>query len=508
MVCPAPLTGPGHPAAGAPVRARAHPTQCGGAEEPSVRRGSMSARRLIECFRVSRRGSRMHIVVRILRKLTGGAPSTIGPVFRSQPRRPEAWGRVAPAASPGRCRSDARRLPARGDERNAPRRLARSAGPRGAPRAARRGRGARPEPRGRGPSGHGGPRVGAGRSSCLRYRRPAGPGRGQAVAAVNDGAQIILGPVFADSVRAVRAAVGSSGVTVLAFSNNPSVAGGNVFILGNTFDTAARRLATHAARQGKGRILVVHERTEAGVLGRTAIERAVASTRSGLAGSVAFDFSQQGVVGAVPRISETARASGADAVFFTSNTAGALPMLLELLPQNGAGPGRYQYIGLTRWDIPAEALALPGAQGAWFAMPDPGLAARFDARYRSAYGRAPHPIAGLAYDGIRDRRVRVLGPAGRARSCRPDPEFRLLGRDRHLPPDARRHQRAQPGRGADPRRTGGHRRPRAARLHRSGVLSHAARQGANPDAEISGPPLRWGNVPCLGCRGHSGGNPR
>jgi ABC-type branched-subunit amino acid transport system substrate-binding protein len=33
-------------------------------------------------------------------------------------------------------------------------------------------------------------------------------------------------------------------------------------------------------------------------------------------------------------------------------------------------------------------------------MPDPALAARFDARYRSAYGRAPHPIAGLAYDGI------------------------------------------------------------------------------------------------------------
>jgi ABC-type branched-subunit amino acid transport system substrate-binding protein len=222
----------------------------------------------------------------------------------------------------------------------------------------------------------------------------------QAVAAVNDGAQIILGPVFADSVRAVRAAVGSTGVTVLAFSNNPSVAGGNVFILGNTFDTAARRLATHAARQGKSRILVVHERTEAGVLGRAAIERAVASTRSGLAGSVAFDFSQQGVVGAVPRISETARASGADAVFFTSSTAGALPMLLELLPQNGAAPARYQYIGLTRWDVPAEALALPGAQGAWFSMPDPGLAARFDARYRSTYGRAPHPIAGLAYDGI------------------------------------------------------------------------------------------------------------
>jgi ABC-type branched-subunit amino acid transport system substrate-binding protein len=222
----------------------------------------------------------------------------------------------------------------------------------------------------------------------------------QAVAAVNDGAQIILGPVFADSVRAVRDAVRASGVTVLAFSNNTTVAGGNVFILGNTFDTAARRLSSYAARQGKDRILILHEQTESGVLGRTAIERAVASTRSSLAGSVAFDFSQAGVAGAVPRIAEAAQTSGADALFFTSNTAGALPMLLDGLSRTSAAPGRVQYIGLTRWDIPAEALALPGAQGAWFTMPDPGRATRFDKRYRSAYGRAPHPIAGLAYDGI------------------------------------------------------------------------------------------------------------
>jgi ABC-type branched-subunit amino acid transport system substrate-binding protein len=106
------------------------------------------------------------------------------------------------------------------------------------------------------------------------------------------------------------------------------------------------------------------------------------------------------VAGAVPRIAETAQASGADALFFTSNTAGALPMLLDGLSRTSAAPGRVQYIGLTRWDIPAEALALPGAQGAWFAMPDPAAAARFDDRYRAAYGRAPHPIAGLAYDGI------------------------------------------------------------------------------------------------------------
>jgi Periplasmic binding protein len=57
-------------------------------------------------------------------------------------------------------------------------------------------------------------------------------------------------------------------------------------------------------------------------------------------------------------------------------------------------------MGLTRWDIPAATMALPGVQGGWFALPDPGLYAQFQSRYQAAFGEAPHPIAGLAYDGI------------------------------------------------------------------------------------------------------------
>ena len=41
-----------------------------------------------------------------------------------------------------------------------------------------------------------------------------------------------------------------------------------------------------------------------------------------------------------------------------------------------------------------------GLQEGWFALPDPALTERFEARYTSAYGSSPHPIAGLAYDGI------------------------------------------------------------------------------------------------------------
>ena len=95
-----------------------------------------------------------------------------------------------------------------------------------------------------------------------------------------------------------------------------------------------------------------------------------------------------------------AKETGAQALFLTADTAGALPLLSQLLRDNGLDAGTAKFIGLTRWDIPSATLALPGVQGGWFAMPDQGLNQQFQARYQTAFGATPHPIAGLAYDGI------------------------------------------------------------------------------------------------------------
>ncbi len=221
-----------------------------------------------------------------------------------------------------------------------------------------------------------------------------------AIAAVQDGARIILGPVFADQAAAAGRAVAPRNVNVLSFSNNTSVAGGNLFVLGNTFENTANRLVRYAVRNGRGSILVAHAEDPSERVGRDAILQAIQSSGAAVAGVTGFDLSQQGVINAVPGISAEARASGADALFFTSGPSGAIPFLAELLPENGVDPARVQFIGLQRLDIPESALTLSGLQGAWFAAPDPGLSAQFNARYQGAYGTAPHPIAGLAYDAI------------------------------------------------------------------------------------------------------------
>lgn len=237
----------------------------------------------------------------------------------------------------------------------------------------------------------------------LRVYGTAGqPAQAAAMAAkaVAEGAQIILGPVFAQEANAAGLAVASSGVNVLAFSNNTDIAGKNVFVLGPTFDNTAARLAAFAVRQGKGNIMIVHDKNTAGELGRAAIQRGVMAAGGSVVATGSYEFSQNGVVSAAPVIAANARASGAQAIFMTADTAGALPLISQLLADNGMGPSVTQYIGLTRWDIPAATLALPGVQGGWFAMPDPALYAQYQARYQTTFNEPPHPISGLAYDGV------------------------------------------------------------------------------------------------------------
>lgn len=234
------------------------------------------------------------------------------------------------------------------------------------------------------------------------YNTAGSPAQAQtmAVQAVTEGAKIILGPVYAQEANAAGLAVAAAGVNVLAFSNNPDIAGGNVFVLGPTFDNTARRLAAFAVRQGKGQVMIIQDQNTAGDLGRAAIERGVAAAGGAVVAVGGYEFSQTGVVSAAPGLVAQAKSSGASAVFLTADTAGALPLITQLLVDSGLDPAVTRYIGLTRWDIPTATLDLPGVQGGWFALPDPGIFQTYRAHFQAVYAEEPHPISGLAYDGI------------------------------------------------------------------------------------------------------------
>ncbi|MCC7321691.1 MAG: penicillin-binding protein activator [Rubellimicrobium sp.] len=221
-----------------------------------------------------------------------------------------------------------------------------------------------------------------------------------AVQAVADGAGIILGPLYAEEANAAGVAVAPSGVNLLAFSNNPTIAGGNVFVLGQTFRNTADRLVRYGLRNGVNNYLVVHGDDLQGQIGSNAIAAAVRTNGGTVAGIQGYPMSQSGILGAAPRIAAAARSGNAGAVFMTAGVNADLPILATALPEAGLGPDAVRYLGLTRWNAVPQALTLPGLQGGLFALPDQQMSAQFEARYTAAYGSAPHPLASLAYDGI------------------------------------------------------------------------------------------------------------
>lgn len=234
------------------------------------------------------------------------------------------------------------------------------------------------------------------------YQTGANPAQAATVAtrAVNEGAQIILGPLYAEAANAAGVAVASRGVSVLAFSNNPGIAGGNVFILGQTFKTTADRLVRYSMGQGTERFMILHGDDLQGTVGRDAIQSAVLAAGGQIAGVQSYPLSQQGIFDSSRQIGAITRASGADAVFLTASVNSDLPIIATTLPEQGIDPSVTRYIGLTRWDAAPQAMALPGLRGGLFALPDQSVTAQFEARYRATYGQSPHPLAGLAYDGI------------------------------------------------------------------------------------------------------------
>lgn len=221
-----------------------------------------------------------------------------------------------------------------------------------------------------------------------------------ATQAVNDGAKIILGPLFGEAANAAGVAVAARNVNVLTFSNNTAFAGGNVFLLGATFQNTANRLVRYANGRGIARYMIVHGEDLAGQVGRDAIATAIVSTGSEVAGVASYPLSQQGIFTATREIVDTVRRSGAQAVFTTAGASADLPIVATALPDAGMDTEAAPFIGLTRWDTLPQLRDLPGLEGGLFALPDQGTTTLFDARYTATYGEAPHPLAGLAYDGI------------------------------------------------------------------------------------------------------------
>jgi len=225
-------------------------------------------------------------------------------------------------------------------------------------------------------------------------------GAAAAQQAIAEGAKIIVGPLFSTETAGAQSPAASAGLTVLSFSNNPAVAGGNVFILGTSFENTAARLVAFGQSRGMQSFGVVYPAGLEGETARDAVATVVSGRGATLVASQPYNLSVEGIQAAAGPAAAALLAGGAQAVILTDGPTGGLGFISEALRNNGVSPTQAQFMGMQQWDVSAEALALPALQGGVFAAPDPSLVAAFEGRYRTAYGENPHELAGLAFDGV------------------------------------------------------------------------------------------------------------
>ena len=128
-----------------------------------------------------------------------------------------------------------------------------------------------------------------------------------AQAALNEGAELIIGPLFAGSVQAVAPVARSKGVPVVAFSSVSSVAGNGVYLMSFLPEEEVANIVRYTVGKGRKRFVAMVPKTAYGGL----IERALASELQRRGGSLVgvhrYSRTSQGVIvpakGAVQTIS-------------------------------------------------------------------------------------------------------------------------------------------------------------------------------------------------------------
>jgi branched-chain amino acid transport system substrate-binding protein len=222
-------------------------------------------------------------------------------------------------------------------------------------------------------------------------------GKGAAAAATQalaEGNGLILGPLLAEDVGAVAPIARRGNVPVVSFSNDASVAGDGVYIMGFTPDQSIERVVTYARAQGVQRFAGL---IPDGVYGRRASQALIDSVEKAGGRMVAmqsYNRSSAAMNGAIARLNAQ---SGYDAVLIADG--GRIAM--QAAPAIRSGPSRQaRILGTELWNTETGLGAQAGLRGAWFASPSDARFNQFRTRYRARYKTNPYRLASLGYDAV------------------------------------------------------------------------------------------------------------
>lgn len=216
--------------------------------------------------------------------------------------------------------------------------------------------------------------------------------RAAAQQALSEGAELIVGPLFAGGVKEAGRLAKAANKPLIGFSTDASAATRGVYLLSFLIETYVDRIVAFAASKGKKSIAALAPESDYGNVALAEFQSYAAS--KGVRVAMIERYNSGTLAAAAGRIA--AGSSTIDALFVPEQPDG-MPAVAQALGAARIDTKRVQVLGTGVWND-VRVLKLPALQGAWFSTPEAGGFAVFAQRYRAKFNADPARIATLGYD--------------------------------------------------------------------------------------------------------------
>jgi ABC-type branched-subunit amino acid transport system substrate-binding protein len=221
--------------------------------------------------------------------------------------------------------------------------------------------------------------------------------QGAAQQAISEGAEIIVGPLFAQSVSAAGQVARSRNIPVIAFSTDASVAARGVYLLSFLPETDVRRIVSYAASRGKRSFAALMPDNAYGTVVEAAFQQEVARHGGRVVVLEKYPHDANRTAESVRRVAQAA--SQIDSIFIP-DSPDVVPQVAQALAANGVDLKRVQLLGTGLWGDDTRISSEKLLDGGWYPSPEQTGFRNFSSRYRARYGQDPVRTATLAYDAV------------------------------------------------------------------------------------------------------------
>lgn len=218
-----------------------------------------------------------------------------------------------------------------------------------------------------------------------------------ALKALDEGAELLLGPIFSTEVDAVKPLLSARHIHLISFSTDQNVAGNGTFILGFLPSQQIERTLAYAKEKGISKIAALTPDDAYGHLIDQTLKRLESQGIIHLLGITHYTKADilEGNPGNARLLEDMTlyKSKGLEALLIPEGGEN-LVTLMTLLQ----GHMPLKILGSGQWDTPATLRVSSVLKEGFFASPDPQERRNFEARFQKAYGYTPPRIATLAYD--------------------------------------------------------------------------------------------------------------